>query len=141
MKARSEWKQPKRCPLPPRTSWLKSSTKPIARGAKPKAVNAVRKRREFQRTYHSKARVEWVKSQPCVACRRMGSVNAHTTGGGMSRKGDYTTIVPLCHVDHVRYDEYLAPFDQPFVRELVASAAALTEKRWQAHCAEAGAEP
>ena len=113
--------------------------KPIPRKSAPPKVNAKRKAREFARTYGSKARVEYVKTIACCHCwhwSKGGIDNAHTTGGGMSRKGDYTTIVPLCRSCHVRYDEYLAPFDQPAVRDRIAGKAPFVEAAWLRHCGE-----
>jgi hypothetical protein len=55
-----------------------------------------RTRSEFARIYGSKARVEWVKSLPCLICGRGPCDNAHTENGGMGRKGDAASIVPLC---------------------------------------------
>ena len=110
--------------------------KPIPRKSAPPKTNAKRKAREFKRTYHSTARVKFVKSLPCCVCGGDGSVNAHTTGGGMSRKGDFTTIVPLCHVHHVQYDEYLWPLGAPAIRWHIASNAADVEALWLRHCGE-----
>lgn len=56
-----------------------------------------RKPSEFARIYHSKQRVEFVKSLPCAACGVVGySENAHIETGGMGRKADFDKIVPLC---------------------------------------------
>lgn len=65
---------------------------------RPKVVNPrkTRSRDEFARVYGSKERVAWVKSLPCAACQRSNCQNAHTENGGMGRKADYDTIVPLC---------------------------------------------
>lgn len=52
---------------------------------------------EWIRIYHSVEFLHWIGTQPCVCCEVTGySVAAHTTTGGMSRKADWTTIVPLC---------------------------------------------
>lgn len=116
-------KRPRK-PLPP-------SSHPIPRG-RPKPVNANRRTREYARTYHSKARVEFIKSMPCAYCRARDCVNAHTTGGGMSRKGDYTTIAPLCHRCHSAYDEHRFPFNSPLARTGIAFAAEYAERAWLA---------
>lgn len=71
-----------------------------------KRVNVARKEREFRRCYHSKERVAWVQRLACLVCLRRPSENAHTKGGGGSRKAGYETIVPLCHDDHARYDAH-----------------------------------
>ena len=109
---------------------LSRSSRP-ARGAKPKARNPKRQAREYARTYHSTTRVLFVKGLPCASCRKSpaeGVDNAHTTGGGMSRKGDYRTIAPLCRHCHAAYDGYDYPFSEPFVREFIARAAVATER-------------
>jgi hypothetical protein len=59
-----------------------------------------RKASEFLRIYGTKERVEWVKSLPSIVSGRTPCVNAHTSTGGMGRKADYTTIVPLTHEEH-----------------------------------------
>jgi len=64
------------------------------------AVNHARKDREFIRAYGSADRVAFVRSQPCVACGRTPSENAHTRGGGAGRKGDARFVAPLCHPCH-----------------------------------------
>lgn len=143
MKPRSEWKQPKRSAPPRRTSWLARGTKPIPRGTKPKAVNRKRKASEFARTYHSRARVAFVKSLGCVYCTALHplfgivsagkSDNAHTEGGGMGRKGPYTSIVPLDRTHHRMYDERRGPFADEAVRAAIASAALEVERMWLAH--------
>lgn len=79
-----------------RFSSLSRSTKPIRRTAV-KKINPARKRKEFARCYHSKERVEFVKSLPCSVCGVVGySENAHIKNGGTGRKADYAQIVPLC---------------------------------------------
>lgn len=87
---------------------LPRPTKPIARSAikprtkRPKARNVKRHAGEWARAYGSKARVAFVKS---LACRVSGCMdgpveNAHTVNGGMGRKADANTIVPLCRAHH-----------------------------------------
>lgn len=77
---------------------------PLARGKPPKQRNAKRRRSEFARCYHSKARIRFVASLPCAADgnddRRIPRENAHSQNDGMGRKGHYTTILPLCHRCH-----------------------------------------
>lgn len=84
----------------------------------------------FARIYGSRERVEWVKSLPCVVCSYGPSENAHTENGGMGRKADYTTIVPLCHAHHMDYDEECFPVG---VSEWIRSQAAYIEKLWQSY--------
>lgn len=71
-------------------------TSSLARRTPVKKRNAARRKSEFARCYHSKARVAFVKSLPCVACGKGPCENAHVENGGTGRKADYTLIVPLC---------------------------------------------
>lgn len=112
----------------------------MARGGRPKPKK--RSASEFARIYGSRARVSFVKSMGCVFCSTLSPFigratmgechNAHTETGGMGRKADYTTIVPLCASHHRRYDEHAQPFDKPELRELIRNAAPEVERRWQA---------
>jgi hypothetical protein len=112
-----------------RTSTLKRSG-PIARTTKlaPKSRTAG----EFARIYGSKARVRWVKAQPCVSCGTQdgASHNHHTQNGGTGRKADYQTIVPLCpSCHHAHHTGVLRG-----TREWWAEQARLTEIRWTRFC-------
>lgn len=103
--------------------------------------NPKRRASEFARCYHSKERVEFVKSLPCVACGRGGlSENAHIETGGMGRKSGFEKIVPLCgyrdrlaHGCHRLLDERMgrARFEKTFKINL-DDAAAETERLWLA---------
>lgn len=89
-------------------SVVEKARKPLQRTGRIKRQSRIvpkkRTPSEFARIYHSKVRVKWVKEQPCVACswhvrfaNTDASDNAHIPSrSGMSRKGDYTTIIPLC---------------------------------------------
>lgn len=71
----------------------------MIRHARPKRVNAARRKREFARAYGSEARVAFVRSLMCVGCLAVGrSENAHVgrKGAGAGRKADYDQIAPLC---------------------------------------------
>jgi hypothetical protein len=65
-----------------------------------KKRNDSRKAKEWARAYESPERVEWIKALPCVVCGKRPSENAHTVTGGMSRKANADTIVPLCKAHH-----------------------------------------
>lgn len=68
-----------------------------------KRRNVKRKKSEWARAYHSKERVEFVKSLPCrvPTCAAMSpSENAHAETGGTGRKADYDKILPLCTKHH-----------------------------------------
>ena len=55
--------------------------------------------RDFERIYGPPGRVTFVRDLGCVICGAPAE-NAHTRTGGTSRKGDYTTIIPLCFEHH-----------------------------------------
>jgi hypothetical protein len=116
---------------------------PLQRGKPPRKVNPKRRKSEFARCYHSRQRVRWVKSLPCLVCASISpllihctgpSDNAHTVTDGMGRKAGYDTIVPLCRSHHRRYDEHRAPFDRPEAREWLHAVAARVEEAWLAEC-------
>ena len=68
--------------------------------AKKKIKPKRRTEEDYERIYGSRKRVAWVQSQPCIACNRTPSENAHIRSGGMGRKADYRDIVPLCRSCH-----------------------------------------
>ncbi len=114
---------------------------PLPRGKRPKARNRKRQAKAFAYAYHSTERVEFVKDQECAACGRLfASENAHVLGnGGMSRKGHYTTIAPLCGPVagtigcHRMYDLYREEFDKFFPAFDPEAVAAQTERAWLAY--------
>ena len=123
----------KRSPLPPRRTPLRKT--------RVRKVNRPRKAREFARCYHSRERVEFVRSLPCANCGIVGySQNAHTENGGAGRKGDYTTIIPLCGPHgfpgfiyegcHARWDRHEIPttLDREFAAQATAEH---VERLWQ----------
>lgn len=112
--------------------------KASARKAAKRKRDAARAAARFARTFHSEARVRFVQSLPCVACRRAPSVNAHTETGGTSRRADYTTIVPACDPHHREMHGGIASFATRYGLDLRALAAA-TEVRWQAFAETTGA--
>jgi hypothetical protein len=98
--------------------------------------NVKRRKSEFQRAYGSEARVEFVKSLPCIVGCCLGLIpveNAHIETGGMGRKADYTLIVPLCTAHHkMAHDHGHERLAQRYGIDLKA-AAAETECRWLYH--------
>lgn len=108
-------------------------------------VNPERAAEAFAYGYHSKERKAWVKQQPCVMCEMFGPPpasmgpqlghcdNAHTgKKPGKGLKSHYTTVVPACRPHHTMYDDRIAPFDQPEVRERVEARAPEIEAAWRA---------
>ncbi len=96
---------PRRSPLqrsgpPQRKTPLPRASAPIPRSSlKRKRKPAASAAKDFAREYGSRARVKFVSRLPCAACDYAGPIrrdNAHTKTGGTSRKGPYTSIIPLC---------------------------------------------
>lgn len=87
---------------------------------------------EWLRAYGSEDRVEWMRAQPSIISGKRPSVNAHTRNGGISRKADANTIVPITDEEHRLVHQHgwsyfgLTP-DQ------LDEHAAETERRWLAH--------
>lgn len=120
---------PTSCPKKRRRSKKKvgfSTLKPGGR-IKPKP----RKPSEFARIYGSKARVEWVKDQPCVVCGFVPSENAHIVTGGMGRKADFDTIIPLCRFDHRVLHRFGRRPCESLTGKTLEQLAAQTEAAWQ----------
>lgn len=87
----------KRTPLRPSAKPLARKT-PLRRDTPLRSVNPERKAREFARAYGSEARVRRLKRMKCAVpfCTRWTCDNAHLEREGMSRKGHWSTVVPLC---------------------------------------------
>lgn len=108
-----------------------------------KRVNASRKAAEFARTYHSEARVRFVKALPCAACGVTGfSENAHVVNDGSKgagRKSGYRGIAPLCGPRpaskllgcHRLFDTMRVAFLGSYADFNPEHAAQDTEKLWQ----------
>lgn len=94
-----------------------------------------RKPSEFKRIYGSRARVAWVKRQPCIVTTGVcaGPIeNAHIVTGGMGRKADADQIVPLCNRHHHNLHGLgRESFERLYLVSL-AACAAQTEQQWQA---------
>lgn len=57
------------------------------------------------KTNRDKKYLEWLKTQPCVKCKRVAipkclDIVATHSGGGMAIKGDDSNALPLCVVCH-----------------------------------------
>lgn len=93
------------------------------------------------RKYGPPERRELVKSLPCAACGVVGySQNAHVCGnGGAGRKGDCTTIAPLCGATgdyigcHLLFDRYRFRFDEWYPDFDPITEAAKCEAAWQSY--------
>lgn len=72
-------------------------TSKLDRSTRIPPVNRERRERERERAYGPEARRRWVKSIPCIICRKLPVDQAHVPSkSGMGRKGDASNIVPLC---------------------------------------------
>lgn len=116
-----------------------SRKKPLQRGGRIKPVNAKRKAKNWERAYRSPAFVRWISRLPCWACNYAGPSPrqaAHTTTGGMGRKADANTVIPLCGVCHARQHTQgwaaIAMTDESRQR-----AAADIQRLWEARSDEA----
>lgn len=81
-------------------------SKPLKSGGRIKP-NWKRRDANFVRQYGSSARVLFVKSLPCCWCATTQEErqNCHLPSrSGMGRKGDFTTVVPMCGSCHDRLD-------------------------------------
>lgn len=100
---------------------------------KRKKKSAAAKAKDFARKYGSEERVGFVRSLPCVCCWRAPSENAHTKSGGVGRKADYTTIVPLCKTHHtLAHTKGMKTVGEMFKVDWELSAR-LTQARWLVH--------
>lgn len=114
----------------------------LARGKRIRPRNPEKQAEEFARCFHSLERVEFVRSLPCAATGRHGSIdNAHIKGSGVGRRAHYTSIIPLSRALHRKVHRWgwssVPELSAEEVREYVA---ALTEQRWQAELARRGGE-
>ena len=95
--------KPKRKPPKARTplrrsAWIQRSTKPI------RPRNAKRHGKAWKRAYYSVERVLWIKARRCIRCLKGPCVNAHIRNDGMSQKGPYWEILPMCFDCDRRYE-------------------------------------
>ena len=145
-----------------RKEWLQRSRSPLVSSARISRKEPVRKRRarvrtrntkrrttNWQRAYHSAARVAFVKSLPCAITGDTGyprRVNAHTRTGGAGRKADYWTIIPLApylhELQHRKGWMAVVANDRRWsaehVRDTLAVIAAETQSLWLAHAGREG---
>ena len=112
-------------------------TSPLRRKRALATHNRKRRPTEWQRAYHSTARVEWVKAQRCVAFWHgcVGPIqNCHVVTGGMGRKADYTAIVPGCAHHHAEMHQGVQSFQRKYGIDLEAEAARVAAL-WEAQTA------
>ena len=99
-----------------------------------KPVNSKRRSRSFDRAYGGDARTAWIAGQPCLACGKTPSENAHVTTGGMGRKADARWIVPLCAPCHLRCHKGRKTFEAQHNLDL-GIWAVIIDARWEQHLA------
>jgi hypothetical protein len=101
-------------PAPRRFSSIKPRTFAQAKAASarlrakqkpPKKKAKKRDRNDPARIYGGKY-ADWIRSLPCVGCGYQGPAveAAHTTTGGMGRKADAETLVPLCGPRNISHE-------------------------------------
>jgi hypothetical protein len=97
---------------------------------------------EFARIYGSRERVAYVKQYGCwimdAYCIGEPVENAHTVTGGMGRKANAETIIPLCRYHHRELHRHGAGTFQAAHDVNLARAAARVERDWQAWRRAAG---
>ena len=92
---------------------------------------------KFRVQFHSAARIDFIRHLPCEVTRIQiygEVVNAHTKGGGVGRRGPYTSIVPLYWTVHAHFDEM--PADKFFdtygrTKQSIKDRAPHYEKLWR----------
>lgn len=102
-----------------------------SRGGRINPRNEERRDAEWKRAYGSEERVRWVQGLPCLACGSRPSENAHTETGGMGRKADAETIVPLCPDCHRQLHEEGADTWQERTGLDLKADARRIEEAWQ----------
>jgi hypothetical protein len=107
-------------------------TKPVKR------TNPKRRKKNHERAYGGTDRIEWIKSLKCVVCESSPCENAHTQNGGMGRKGDADSVVPMCHDHHAMLHSLgRETFEDLFFIDMdklsLSQLAARIECRWQAY--------
>lgn len=108
-------------------------TAPLKRNSGVRKQNPARRKREWVRAYHSKERVAFVRGLRCAVreCRNFPSENAHCATGGVARKADAKTILPLCFWHHIDLHQMgQATFQTTFGIDLKEEAAKC-ESDWQ----------
>ena len=119
-----------------KTACPKPVSPPPAKPRRVKRKNVKRHKREWIRAYHSAERCEFVRSLPCIACGWTPSENAHTVGGGMGRKSDYSCVAPLCKAHHQKLHTLGSKtFESNYLFGALEQYAKETEAAWQAFSA------
>ena len=97
---------------------------------------------KFRIAFHSSERVNFFHNLPCeVTGKRLIDIhNAHTKGGGVGRRGPYTSIVPLHWWVHTDFDEMPnAKFEKKYKRtkQSVRDRAPHYQQMWLEHVGKA----
>lgn len=86
----------------------------------------------FERQYHSRERVRWVRGLDCLVCFCGPCDNAHVRTGGMGMKASYVWIVPLCHSCHAElHTAGIRTFEGRYDLDL-EDAARMVQEMWEA---------
>lgn len=89
--------------------------------------------RNFERSFHSVERVDWIRSLKSVASGRTPCVNAHVKTGGTGIRADYKWIVPLTHEEHMELHQHgHKTFERKWNVDLLLAARAVQDL-WQLH--------
>ena len=82
---------------------------PLARTGR--IASKPRTKAERERVYGPEERGDWLRSHPCLACGFLPTEVCHVKNGGMSRKGDASQTVPLCHAHHMESHRGVKSFE------------------------------
>jgi hypothetical protein len=98
--------------------------------AKPKAIKPKKRTPEESQRIYGGEYGEWLVTNPCLVDGIAGHTcfgaieRCHTENGGMSRKGNAETQVPMCHGAHkLQHSIGVKSFERVFGVDLKASAA------------------
>lgn len=94
---------------------------------------------ETKRIYGTKAHQQWLRAMPCLGCARVGTDERphhlhHTRNGGLSKKANAETLVPLCFGCHWLLHQH-GP--ETFERAHADMLAHRTLRSWAETCADA----
>jgi hypothetical protein len=108
--------------------------------AKPKAIKPKKRTPEETQRIYGGEYGDWLVTQPCLVSGLAGHTcwgairRCHTANGGMSRKADAPTQVPMCDGAHeLQHSIGVKSFEKVFGVDLKASAARLHAEWMEAH--------
>lgn len=114
---------------------------PVPKPKPKRGAKAAKQRAKFQREYGGVTRLTWLKAWVCRARLHphldcSGPIEAaHTASGGVGRKADASTLIPLCRKHHAELHQYGAhSFEKAYGLSLRHEAEKV-DNEWQRHLA------